>query len=80
MKKNGFLVTAKQLLKDNPTVCFHYDIQTSGYRKAKDEDPSCCSRVSGKQKISLRRVAAGIAIVSAVALAASVADLLEKKK
>ena len=78
--KSGFLATVKKLVVDNPTVYFRYDIQTSGYKKAKDADPSCCSRVTGKQKISLRRVAAGIAIVSAVTLGACVADLLEKKK
>ena len=80
MKKNGFLGTVKRVMRDNPTLTLRYDIQTACYGKEKDECPTAVSHFAGDKKISLRRLAAGAVLLSAISLGLCVSDLMKKKK
>ena len=79
MKQRGFLATIKQVMCDNPTFTLRYDIQSACYAKEKAEAPSAVSHFVGDKKISLRRVAAGTVLVSAIAIGLCISDIVRKR-
>lgn len=80
MKQSGFLGTVKQVMRDNPTFTLRYDIQSACYAKEKDEAPTAVSHYVGDKKISLRRLAAGAVLLSAISIGLCISDLVSKKK
>jgi hypothetical protein len=80
MKQSGILQTVKQVMRDNPTLTLRYDIQSACYAKRADECPTAVSHFTGDKKISLRRLAAGAVLLSAISLGLCISDLVNKKK
>ena len=80
MKQRGFLQTVKQVMRDNPTFTLRYDIQSALYAKKADECPTAVSHFAGDKKITLRRLAAGAVLLSAISLGLCISDFVNKKK